>query len=61
MYTNVYIQVYIQVYIDIYVHNESLTNIQVYIDINVLVSLGGDNLGILHARKLKLGMLLTQT
>ena len=37
--------------------NQSLTNIQVY----TCVSLGGQNLGTFYARKLKFGMLHTQT
>ena len=36
-------------------------SIQIYIDIYIFVSLGDHNLGTFSARKLKIGMLLTQT
>ena len=35
--------------------------IQIYVDIYVHISLGGQNLGNFYARKLKFGLLLTQT
>ena len=35
--------------------------VRFYIDIYIRVSFGGHNLGIFYARKLKFGMLLTQT
>ena len=48
-----------------HVHNQNLTDvyiyIQIYIDFYVHVSLGGHNMGTSHTRKLKFGMLLTQT
>ena len=41
--------------------NQGLTNIQIYIDIYVRVSIGGNNMGTFYARKLKFGMVLSQT
>ena len=35
--------------------------VQIYMDIDVCISLEGHNLGIFYTRKLKLGMLHTQT
>ena len=48
-----------------HINNKSLTNvrvyIQIYIDIYIHVSLGAHYLGTIYARRLKFGLLLTQT